>query len=448
MRDLIRTALWQISAWLDAGDMPRATALLLSLHPADQTDILAELSGEERSHLLNRLEPDQLAALLEHFTPEERSEVTPALAVASLAAALSEAPADTAADVLHDLLAAEAQAVLRAMPDASEVERLLAHEDESAGGIMSPHVVALRPWLTTDGAIQYLRRIHPETEEISYLYVVDTDNRLLGVVSLRDLVTAPADAQLRDLMDPHVISTTPETDQEEVLRLIQHYNLRALPVVDKDGHILGVTTIDDLLDVAQQEATEDMYRLAGLAGGETLARSVPGSVRRRLPWLSLNLLTAFTAAATVSLFKDTLTRAAVLAVFMPVIAGMGGNAGTQTLTLIVRAMALDEYDHRDWRAVIQREVLIGLLNGLALALFVGLVAWAWQGNAYLGLAVGVAMAGNLVMASLAGVLVPTILRVLRVDPALASSIFVTTVTDVMGFFFFLGLAALLIEQIA
>ena len=448
MRDAIRSTLWEIIARLDADDIDAAAHYFLSLHPADQADALTELAPHERQHLLDHLDPEQLAAVLEHFTPPEIDEVAPQLAVDQLAAALDETPADTAVDVLHQLEDDEAEAVLEAMDHASDVQPLLAHEDESAGGIMSPDVIAFRPQMTAENAIDYLRAIQPRTDVPYYLYVVDPDNHLRGVVSLRDLVIARPTTAMRELMTADLITTTIDTDQEEVLRILQHYGLRALPVLDAQDHLVGVTTADDLIDVAQQEATEDMFRMVGMDEAEAFTGPIIPSVKRRLPWLLINLITVFGAAATVAVFEDTLERAAVIAVFLPVVVGISANAGGQTLTLVVRAMALGEYSREEWRRVLPRETAIGILHGIALGLVVAAVAWVWKGNGYLGLAIGLAMFGNMAVAALAGVLVPTGLRLFRADPALASSIFVTSVTDIMGYFFFLGLAALLIERIA
>ena len=386
--------------------------------------------------------------MLEYLTAAELGDLAPQLEVDEMAAALDAAPAAAAADVLHQLDAREAAAVLEAMDDRSQVEPLLAHEDESAGGIMVPQAPVLRGAQTADNAIDYLRTVGASAEEPYYLYVVDEAGRLEGVVGLRDLVVARPDRRMRDLMNREVLSVRADTDQEVVLQTLQHYNLRALPVVDGEGRFVGVTTADDLLGVAQQEATEDMFRMVGLGAAEEVGGPVAGSVGRRLPWLLVNLLTVFGAAATVSVFEDTLERAAVLAVFLPVVVGISANAGGQTLALVVRGIALGSFGREEWRQAVPREALIATINGLALGLVVALVAWAWKGNAYLGLAIGVAMLANLIVAGLAGVLIPATLRRLHADPALASSIFVTSVTDVMGYFFYLGTAVILIDRIA
>ena len=327
MRDAVRGRLWEVSAWLDAGDEVAALHYLISLHPADQADILAELDDRERRSLLDRLEPDQLATVLEYLTPGELDHLAPQLEVDEIAAALDEAPAGAAADILHQLDEEEAEAVLEAMDGRSQVEPLLAHEDESAGGIMSPAVPALRGDQTADNAIDYLRAVGASAEEPYYLYVVDDSGRLEGVVGLRDLVVARPDRTMRELMNRDVLSVRTDRDQEVVLQTLQHYNLRALPVVDAEGRFVGVTTADDLLDVAQQEATEDMFRMVGLGASEEVGGPVAGSVGRRLPWLLVNLLTVFGAAATVSVFEDTLERAAVLAVFLPVVVGIQCERG-------------------------------------------------------------------------------------------------------------------------
>jgi magnesium transporter len=239
-----------------------------------------------------------------------------------------------------------------------------------------------------------------------------------------------------------------DADQEEAARLVERYDLRSLPVVDSEGRLAGVVTQDDIIDVVEEEATEDMYLMTGVTGVEGPWSPLPISIRRRLPWLMINILTAMAAATVVSLFQGTIEKAAILAVFMPVIAGQGGNAGIQTLTIIVRSLALGEMELRDARAVLARQVAISVCNGVAVGLAVGAVAFLWEGNLALGIVVALAMVANVgLVAALGGVLVPTTMRFLGFDPALASGIFVTMLTDLMGFLTFLGLAALFISQI-
>ena len=251
---------------------------------------------------------------------------------------------------------------------------------------------------------------------------------------------------VRDIADPEVISVTPKTDREECARLMERYDLRSLPVEDQEGRMLGVILIEDVVDVLDQEATEDMYKMAGI-GGERLFGSLQGSIRRRLPWLYLNLATTIMAASVISLFESTIARLVTLAVFLPVVAGQGGIGGTQTLTLVIRNMALGDVPARRGFRLLAREVYLGLIHGVLLGVAVALIAFAWKGNLVLGVVVGIAMAVNMLVAGVAGAAVPLLLRLLRTDPAVGSAVIVTTITDVVGFLLFLGIAAGLISYL-
>jgi magnesium transporter len=325
----------------------------------------------------------------------------------------------------------------------------LTHADETAGGQMTTDFVALHKEWTVQETLEYLRGKHPAAEQAYYLYAVDDGHRLEGVVSLRQLVVAEPGDRIGSIMAPDVFRVHVNDDQEEVARQAQHYNLVALPVVDDSGVLAGVISIDDLMDVVEAEATEDMYRMAGLSERESIYyQSIPRSTGLRLGWLLVNLVTAFAAAATVNAFEGTIERAAILAVFMPIIAGMGGNAGIQTITLVVRSIALGEVELRDVRHVLTRELVIGVTNGVAIGVLLGVLAFLWKDNVGLGVVAGTAMLLNMSTAVTVGVLVPVTLRAMRLDPALASGVFVTMFTDIMGFFFFLGLATLMIDRIA
>jgi magnesium transporter len=299
--------------------------------------------------------------------------------------------------------------------------------------------------MTIAEAFQFIKSHYHDANQVFYLYVLDRNGRLIGVVNLRALILAEPAQTIEEIMIRDVISIRVNTDQEEVAQLFSRYDLLALPVVDAEDRLVGIITVDDVVDVLEEEATEDIYHLAQVSADAEVFGPIGNSIRARLPWLYVNMITAFLASAVVAFFEDTIAAVAVLAVFMPIVAGQGGNAGNQTMTIMVRSLALGEIDVSEaWRAL-RREFLIGLLNGLALGTCVGIVAWLWQGNAMLGVIIALAMMGNLVIAAIAGVLVPTTLKRLKVDPALASSIFVTTATDVMGFALFLGLSTLLIS---
>jgi len=335
--------------------------------------------------------------------------------------------------------------VLARLEDPDEVRPLLIHPDETAGGRMTSELFALRRRMTVQEAMRALRDLGPSEEVTYYLFVVDRDNVLRGVVSLRRLITSEPTTTLESIMDPDVIRVRASADQEEAARLMSRYSLPALPVVDDAGRLLGMITHDDLVDVIEEEASEDIYRLGGVLDEERTSGPVSASVRRRLPWLYVNLVTAFLAAWVISQFKATIERVAVLAAFQAIVAGQGGNAGTQALTVMVRSIALGDVELRDaWRALL-KEVTVGLVNGIAVGIAVGAIASLLQGNPVLGVIIGLAMIGNMMAAGLAGALVPMILKRLHVDPALASGIIVTTVTDVTGFGLFLGLATLFIQ---
>ncbi|MDP2674336.1 MAG: magnesium transporter, partial [Dehalococcoidia bacterium] len=273
-------------------------------------------------------------------------------------------------------------------------------------------------------------------------------NRLQGVVNLRELLISDPQTPIVSVMTKDAITVAPDTDQEEVARLVQHYRLRALPVVDEERVLRGIITADDAMEVASEEATEDMYRMVGLLSDDSVYAPVLVSARRRIPWLAINLLAAFAAAAMVAAFEGTIAKAAALAVFMPVVAGQGGNSGIQSITIVVRGLALGEIQPEDARWVLAKEGTIGLVKGLVFGLLIGLVAWAWQGEPAWGLVVGVALLLNMLMAGFLGAVIPLTLRALKLDPAIASGIFLTAFTDTLGFLFLLGLGALLIEHLA
>src|SRR5688572_6420013 len=326
------------------------------------------------------------------------------------------------------------------------VENLLEYDEQTAGRIMNPHVFALSEDMTVGEAITELQT-NRDVEMVFYLYVVDERNHLVGVVSLRRLLLVSPETPLKRIMTADLMSARVDTDQEEVARQVASYNLLAIPVVDEENKLVGVITVDDIIDVIKDEATEDIYRMAGVAGDDS-AFTPPGeSLRKRLPWLGVNLVTAFVAASVVALFEGTIALLPVLAVFMPIVAGMGGNAGTQTLTVIVRGIALGELNWGNSRKALTKEAIVGIGNGVALGLVAALVAWITRGNPVLGLILCAAMIINMFVAATAGTLVPLGLRAANVDPALASSVFITTLTDVFGFFSFLGLATLFMRYL-
>lgn len=444
---LFNDALERVQNYLEANDLDAAAAYLLSLHPADSAEVLAELDPEQQAAIIEKIEAEDLADVFEQLDEEDMADVAQHLDTETLADVLDEMEPDMAADFLGELEPEQAAEVIEQMDEPEEVTTLLSYEPDTAGGIMNAPPPSLRRFWTVEEAIKFIKDQYREEGQFYYLYVLDRYGHLIGVVSLRALILAQPEQSIEEIMDNSVISVRADTDQEAVARLLQRYDLVALPVVDENGKLIGIVHVDDVVDVIEEEATEDIYRLAQVSSDSEIYSPIPQSVRSRLPWLVINLATAFAAASVVSLFEGTIAQAAVLAAFMPIVAGQGGNAGTQTMTIVVRSLALKEIEPRDTLWALWHEARIGIVNGLSVGLLVALIAWMWQGNPYLGLVIGLAMLGNLIVAAIAGVFVPMALKAVRIDPALASSIFVTTFTDIMGFLLFLGLATYFLQYL-
>lgn len=420
--------------------------LIAALHPADSAEVLEELEVAQQREVLEELEVEDAAEVLAYLDVADAAEVVARLPAGELADILDEMEPDDAADILAELPDAQARATLADMEEHAEVEQLLGYGEESAGGLMTSHVVALRAGATVAQALALLRSLQLDEEIAYYLFVTDDGGRLVGVVSLRQLVTAELATPVAQIMRPDVISVAADVDQEEAARTLARYGLLVLPTVDAEGRLVGVITADDVIDVLQEEATEDIYRLGGLSPEETVDQSVLTTSRQRLTWLAVNVPTALLAGMVVSFFEGTVQQVAALAAVMPIVAGMGGNAGIQTLTLIVRSIALGEISLRDsWRAL-GRELVVGLINGVCFGLLIGAVAAVWKGLPILGLIAAVAMLVNMLAAAVAGTMVPLVLRRAGADPALASGVLVTALTDVAGYTAFLGLATLLIGR--
>ena len=433
-----------------------ATANLLNLlqkqHPADLAQIFGALLDTERSAvfaLLVERQPKLAMETISEMGPEPGALLLTGRSAEDIAKLLHELPSDDAAaliDYLPEELSREVLELMR-RKESGQVESLLEYGEQTAGRIMNPAVFALNEDLTVGEAITALQGSR-DVEMVFYLYVVDVRRHLVGVTSLRRLLLVSPETPLKRIMTPDVISVRVDTDQEEVARQVASYNLLAVPVVDEENKLVGVVTVDDVIDVIKDEATEDLLRLAGVSGDERVATPAGEAIRKRLPWLGVNLVTAFVAASVVALFESTIQQVTALAIFMPIVAGMGGNAATQTLTVIVRGLALGELDWANARKALTKEALIGVGNGLALGTVAAGVAWATKNDPMLGLLLGMAMVCNMFVAATAGTLVPLGLKALKIDPALASSVFITTFTDVVGFASFLGLATVFVKYLA
>src|SRR5690349_19559706 len=432
-----------------------ATANLVNLlqkqYPADLAQLFSELGEKERQtaftllaerntklamEALSELGPEAGAALLSDRTADEIMKLT------------QELPSDDAAaliDYLPEELSSAVLELLQKRPAGGDVGDLLEYAEKTAGRIMNPKVFALAEDMTAAEAITALQGSR-DVEVVFYLYVIDARRHLVGVVSLRRLLLVAPDTPLKRIMTTDLISVRADMDQEEVARLVASYNLLAIPVVDEENKLVGVITVDDVIDVIKDEATEDIYRLAGVSSDERVFTPTSESLRKRFPWLLINLMTAFVAAGVVKLFEGTLAAWLALAVFMPIVPGMGGNAATQTLTVIVRGLALGELTWGNSRKALFKEILVGVGNGVATGVVAALLAWAMAGQPSLGILLFLAMVINLFVAGLAGTLIPLGLKALKIDPALASTVFITTFTAVCGFAAFLGLATMVLRM--
>jgi len=427
------------------GEIPVFVRRAHDFEPADLADVLAALDEDERLAVVQALPPELSSQALAELPEDAHAEQTlAALSPERAAEIVEELEDDDAADILRELGPEAQEAILQEVEDRTEVERLLKYEEETAGGRMTTHLVTVRDTATAADALEEIRRQSEEVEDFYQVFVVDGDRRLVGILPFKSLVVSRPERQIREFMEPADISVKPDLDQEEVARLMARYNLPSVAVVDDTGRLLGRVTFDDVIDVVEAETTEDLLKFGGVSPDEELAAPWTDSVRSRLPWLYVNLLTAFLAGGVVYWFQDTLQRTVILTVWMPIIAGMGGNAGTQALAVTVRRLALGLIPEHRLLGVVGKEVLVGVTNGLAVGVVVGLVAALLGEHPMLGLVVFMAMTVNLLVAGFAGAFIPIVLERFGVDPAIASSIFVTTFTDTFGFLLLLGLAGWLL----
>ncbi len=424
-----------------------AKRLLARTHPADIAALWSQLLPLQRERVLNVLFELRLAGrVLRELPVHFRREAIVGLRDEQLIDLLTRLPVQDTANLIAELSEAKRSSLLANLDPARamQIEYLLRFGSGTAGALMDPEAAS---FLGEETVAQTLDRIRSlaETRKLFYLYVVDERGHLIGIVNLWQLVSSAPERKLRDLLSPDVVTVRVDTQEEEVVRRFERYGLLVLPVVDEDGKLAGVISADDVLPVIDARSAQDLYRLANLNLEETVETPPFRSVRLRLPWLLTNLATAFLAAWVVSLFEATLAKYVVLASFMPIVAGMGGNAGTQTLTVVVRALALRQLEGNHFAPLVLRQALVGLTNGFVTGIVLALVAFVWERNMILSLVLFIAESVNLTVAGLFGALVPMLLQRLRLDPALGSSIFVTTATDVGGFLSFLGTATLLLE---
>ncbi len=426
------------------GDEELLKSLLSEYHASEIAILFESLPLEARERIIHILPSDiasevisemdaeiQPGELLEKLHPEKRSEI------------MEELDYDDATDIISQLPEERQNAILEQLDaeDASQIRNLLTYDEDTAGGLMNTQIISINQNFTKKEALDEVIRQSEEIEEFYTIMVIDDENHLMGIVSLKDIIKAKYTVRISEIINADYVFVKAETDQEEVAKLISQYNLTSIPVVDDEMHLLGRITFDDVIDVLEEENTEDILKISGVSEDEELSGNWVEAVKSRLPWLVLNLGTAFLASSVIRHFSNIIDSVPVLMAYMTIIAGMGGNSATQSLAVTVRRISLNDLtDNQAYRTVL-KEFTVGMINGAVIGLIVFIFAWIYDSNPILGLVIFSAMTGNLIIAGIAGSAIPLVLKRVGIDPAIASSIIITTFTDVFGFFILLGLAS-------
>ena len=413
----------------------------------DIAKTLSEYEDNQIVLLCTALTDEKLAMVLEHADENIQLKIISYLTNEKILKIFGYMQKDDIADILGMLKIYKRKELLNLMieGDRKILTSLLGYKEDSAGGIMTTEFIIFKQDMTIKDTLKEIKKMAPKNELLDTLFISDNTRKVVGTVELRDVLINDNDTILADISSRNFISVEPEVDQEEVAAMFRKYDLTVLPVVNKKQIILGIITVDDVMDVMVEEQTEDILKMGGVAKEETLNSTFWDSVKLRLPWLVINLLTAFLAALTVKAFEGTIAKVVALSSTMSMVTGMGGNAGTQTVSIIIRNIAMGNIELKDALPQLKKEILLGLVNGLVIGIITGIVVGMIYQSVYLGIIILLAMVGNLIVSGIFGLLVPLVLQKLKVDPALSSSIFLTTATDVLGFFIFLSLANLFIS---
>ncbi|GGC74867.1 magnesium transporter MgtE [Thalassobacillus devorans] len=417
-------------------------AEFLEMHPYDQASLFEEMDVEVRKKVYMYLSPEEISEVMEHIDHEDVepffAEMDPRLA----SQVLADMSTDDAVDILNMLDKNKVASFLTIMDDedSDEIKDLLHYEEKTAGSIMTTEFVVVKATMTVREAMLHLRREAPDAETIYYTYVIDEDKHLVGVISLRDLIIAEDEWLISEVMNERLVSVAVGEDQEEIARMFRDYDFLALPVVDFQNHLLGIITVDDVLDVMEEEASDDYSKLAAISDVDSPDDHAFASAKKRLPWLVILLFLGSLTASLIGRFEDTLDVVPILAIFIPLIAGMAGNTGTQALAVAVRGMATGEIDKQGKRKMIMREAATGIITGASCGLLIMVIIYFWQNSIYLGLLVGLSIFATLIVATLAGSLVPLVMDKLNIDPAVASGPFITTINDIISILIYFGMA--------
>jgi len=435
----------QIQNYLANNNTADLVQFIKDSHPVDLGEIFNNLEKEERKKFITFFELEKTASVLPEISPIFRKEILSGIGDVRLAQILELMPSDNAAEILGGFSEKRRKQVLKLIKkeEAEDVSRLLEYKKDTAGRIMTLDFFSLRSEITVAEAIEELRKT--DIHSIPYIYVVTDENELIGVLPLKILITTIPSTKLKEIVNKEIIHVTTDVDQEEVANLVRKYNLRAIPVVDKINKLVGIVTVDDILDIVTEEASEDIYHMAGIKEKENglLRRSIPVVVRLRLPWLIICLVGGMIAAGVVAVFEETLAAIIILAFFMPIIMQTGGNIGTQSSTIVTRGLATGSIDIKDMWKLLWRELLIGLLIGVICGVAIGAIAQIWKGTPDLGIVVGVSMAATVTVAAFLGAFLPLIFHRFGVDPAVASGPAITTLKDITGLLIYFTTATLI-----
>ncbi|MAY38485.1 MULTISPECIES: magnesium transporter [Spongiibacter] len=427
---------------LGSGAFLQIRRMLNGLPPVDAAHLIESTPQKVRGVLWQLVDSENEGDILQHLSDEVQSQFLRQMDAEEVAAITEGLEADDIADILQQLPDRVIREVLESMDhqDRLRVEHILSYDEDSAGGLMNTDTITVRPNITLDVALRYLRRHEELPEMTDSLIVVNRNDQFIGILSLRKLLVSDPSVTVREIMDTEVEPIVASMPAREVANLFERRDWVSAPVVDENHYLLGRITIDDVVDVIREESDHSLMSMAGLDEDEDTFASVMSTAPRRAIWLGINLLTAFIASGVINLFEGTIEKVVALAVLMPIVASMGGVAGTQTLTVVIRGMALGHISRNNSRWLINREVLVGLINGLIWAVIVAVAASLWFNDPLIGAIIAAAMVINLITASLAGAVLPLLMKTLKIDPALAGGVVLTTVTDVVGFMSFLGLA--------
>lgn len=421
----------------------------MDLHPYDQSVFFDKASPDQRKIIFTFLSPEEVAEIFEvnNFDDEEYQGLLEEMEPSYAADMLSNMYTDNAVDVLNEIDKDQVVSYLSMMDadSAQEIKDLLHYEEYTAGSIMTTEYVSIPQSSTVRSAMTILRNEAPQAETIYYLFVVDDDHLLTGVISLRDLIVAEEDTLIKEIMNDRVVSVLVSEDQEEVARMMKDYNFLALPVVDHRRYLLGIITVDDIIDVLDEEASDDYSKLAAVSDMDTFDKSPLQAAKKRLPWLLILLFLGMITANIIGVFEETLDQVALLAVFIPLIAGMAGNSGTQALAVAVRGIATGDIEEQSKLKLLYREAGTGLITGVISGILVVFLVYFWKGDFLIGLLVGAAISSSIIVATIAGSFVPLLIHRMKIDPAVASGPFITTINDIISILIYLGLATMFIS---